>query len=535
MSEAANTPQSNESLQQEISFLREENRVLRDKIDYLLKRIRGFKSEKLDPGQLQLMLEGIEPNKPEDQTDSQQDDEPTNHNQSTANQAKRKRGPRIKLPSNIPTKEIELVPDDVQEHPDQWVRIGEKRTEKLDVTPPSYHKTIYIRGTYAPKTPGAKWTTAPLPDQLLDKSVLTPSLLADLLIRKFCDHLPFYRQSQILRRRFGIHISRKTLCEWADLAAELSEPLWKLIAQLIQMGEFVQVDETPVNYLPSDQPGSKEGRFWVYRNAEGLVLYDWHTSRSHQCLFNILGEPGDKQDGASGEHFKGLLQCDGYSAYPTYAQKTAGQIKLGGCWAHVRRKFFEAKEDDSRALKPLQMIQQLYADERELREQLEGKSHPPGAIAHLRRRHNWHRKHLAPLKEHLHKLQKQILPKSKLGRAISYTLNQWMPLCQTLKHAPRLDNNDVENDVRPLKLGAKNWLFIGNEDTGWRSAVIYTLIENVRSLDRDPFEYLKWYFERIMTMTNQDDLSELLPTAWAEANPPAWEEVSEPAPATATA
>ena len=117
------------------------------------------------------------------------------------------------------------------------------------------------------------------------------------------------------------------------------------------------------------------------------------------------------------------------------------------------------------------------------------------------------------------------------GKAVSYCLNQWVELCRAVKCSPHLDNNHVENAVRPLKLGAKNWLFIGNELTGSRSAVIYTLIENVRSLGRDPFEYLKWYYERIITMTNQEDLSQLLPSNWAKDNPPAWETIQSDAAA----
>lgn len=518
------------SQQEKIDVLLTENRLLRDKVDHLVRLLKGSKSEKLDPAQLELLLEGLEPKKPEAAAAPQDGEEPA---ADPSKQAKRKRRPRIQLPAKLPTEEIELVPDEVKANPGNFQRIGEKRTEKLDVIPTSYRRIIYIRPTFAPKQGIGKWTTAKLPDQLLDKSILTPSLLAHILTRKFNDHLPFYRQSQILQRRYGIKISRKTLCEWADLAAELAEPLWKLIAGQLRGGDFVQVDETPVTYLPSAQAGSKEGRFWVYRNAQGQVLYDWHVSRSHECLFHILGDP-DEQN-ADLDQFKGHLQCDGYSAYRTYAAKSSGQIRLSGCWAHARRKFFEAKTDDTRALKPLKMIQQLYADERELKEQLEGKGHPPSAIAHLRRRRRWHHKHLQPLKKHLIQLQAELLPSSKLGRAVSYCLNQWDELCRAIKCSPCLDNNLAENAVRPLKLGAKNWLFIGNEDTGWRSAVIYTLIENVRALGRDPYEYLKWYYQRIITYTNQDDLSELLPAAWMAENPPTWqadaEQYAQPVPA----
>jgi transposase len=134
------------------------------------------------------------------------------------------------------------------------------------------------------------------------------------------------------------------------------------------------------------------------------------------------------------------------------------------------------------------------------------------AIIYYRRRH--HKKLLNKLRAELHRLQEIHLPKSAMGKALSYTINQWHKLCLAVKHSPTLDNNGAENAVRPLKLGAKNWLFIGGEDTGWRSAIIYTLIENCRTLGHDPYTYLKWVFEKIPSMTNQDNMRTLLPTNW---------------------
>lgn len=498
-----------------IAQLREENRLLKEKIDHLIKVIHGQSSEKLSDDQLELLLDPDALKKP---AAAEPDDlgpvadfkrvEPSSPKRTT-------RKPR--LPADIPTTEVVLIPDEVKANPSAYRQVGEKRTEKLDVTPTRYTRRVIIRPTFVEKgEPIPRWITAAAPANLLEGSVLSPSLAAHILTAKFCDHLPFYRQEQIMARRHGVHISRATLCHWADHAARSLQPLYKLIAQGIRHSNSISVDETPVDYLPKESTakgantakgGSKQGYFWVYHAPEVGVLYDWHTGRGHQCLDAVLGKRG------KGERaFKGQLQCDGYSAYATWSTKQGG-VTLLGCWAHMRRKFYEAMPYSKDAALVLQKVQQLYRDEAHFTQVIQSGKHPPEAIPYLRRRA--HRKMLHGLHAQLLALKPKHLPKSNMGSAIQYALGQWAKLRLAHRCGLKLDNNICENAVRPLKLGAKNWLFVGNEDTGWRSAVIYTLIENIRREGLDPFAYLQWVFEKLPGMTNQDDLRPLLPMAWA--------------------
>ncbi len=495
---------------QEIQLLREENALLREKIDYLLRQLYGAKSETFDPSQLNLFSD-FDLEEAPDAADNDEDtttDAPEADNIVPISKGKsRKNNRRSRLPENLSTTEETIIPDEVKAAPEDYRQIGQEISEKLNVEPPRYSIHRIIRPTYVSKiNPQSAPVNAPLPPSLLEGSILTPSLLAHIITSKYNDHLPFYRQQQILERRSGIIITRATLANWAELAANTLQPIYNLIAEDILTSDFLNIDETPVKYLDRVNGGTSQGYFWVYRSEKNgipKVLYDWQTSRAHTCLDNILIN--------GGQIFKGILQCDGYNAYETWAAKQIDVI-LAGCWVHARRKFRDAEPHSKDATIILNSIAQIYHHEHEFKQWLEENKHPPEAIIYYRRRH--HKKFLKNLRANLYKFQKKHLPKSLMGKAISYTLNQWHKLCLALKHSPTLDNNAAENAVRPLKLGAKNWLFIGGEDTGWRSAIIYTMIENCRLLGHDPFAYLKWVFEKIPSMTNQDDMRALLPINW---------------------
>lgn len=480
---------------------KEEIRLLKEKIDHLIRIIHSSKSEKLDANQLELLLDPDAVKKPE-AADGEEEPQAAETQNKPRSSSKR----QARLPANIPTVETILLPDAVKANPEAYRQVGEKRSEKLDVTPTRYTRHITIRPTFVEKgAPIPKWFTAPAPPSLLEGSILTPSLLAHILTAKYCDHLPLDRQEKIMARRHDIHIPRNTLCHWVNFAAETLNPLYQLIASQLRQRTFLNIDETPVSYLPKDaeKSGSQLGYFWIYRSNESEVLYDWQTGRSHQCLDNVLLD--------SAKNFKGLIQCDGYKAYETWGKKHT-DITLAGCWVHARRKFTEALPYSRDAARILHYIQKLYQAEHQYKDWIAKHHHPPEVIIYYRRRHL--KSLLKELRRELHTLSLQHLPASKMGKALSYTLNQWNKLCIAVKHSPTLDNNAAENAVRPLKLGAKNWLFIGNEDTGWRSAVIYTLIENIRSVGKDPYAYLKWVFEQIPHMTNQQSLDPLLPKSW---------------------
>jgi hypothetical protein len=270
----------------------------------------------------------------------------------------------------------------------------------------------------------------------------------------------------------------------------------------VQQSPYVQVDETPVRYLDPEHPGgSAQGYLWTALVPGECVVYEWHASRAAACLDSLLGPA-----------FQGKLQSDGYSAYPAFAKDKPGVI-LCGCLAHARRGFFEAREQ-APAITGwlLNQIGILYGWEAQLRQSRAG----PAAREALRASHS--RMVMERLQRALKKLQPRYLPQSLLGQAVGYALNQWPALVRFLEHGEvEIDNNLVENAIRPTAVGKKNWLFFGSEEAGARNAVIYTLIENCRLHDVEPAAYLKDVLERLPRMTNQDRVDQLTPLNWKKA------------------
>lgn len=499
-----------------IAALREENAaqkeriaLLEQKVDYLIKQLYGKKSEKLDPSQLELLLNPEEAKKP-DAAECDQDVPAADQEQENpAGKPRRKRQSRLrKSMESLPCIEEVIDPDEVKENPEAFRRIGEEVSERLEVSPARYYRKRTVRPTYVSKIgPQGAPNTAVLPAPLLEGSVLSASLAADILSKKYCYHMPFQRQEWELRTAYGIEISRALMCCWHGHLAGVLEPLYKLIASDLRNSGYLQVDETPIGYLEPGHGKTKTGYMWVYHNPEAGVLYDWHSSRAGTCLDNIL------IDKITGEHFKGVMQTDGYSAYIAWLLDKIDIIRAA-CLAHIRRKFIEAKDDHpAHVAAVLKLIARIYVIEAELRES--------GADAgqRLAVRQTRTRPVLDELYQTIIGLSQRndILPKGPLGKALTYAKGQWSATAAWTEYGEiELDNNGVENRIRPTKLGAKNWLFIGGEDTGWRTAVIYTMIENVRYHGKDPRAYLEWVFERLPAMTNQQDLRELLPAAWVE-------------------
>jgi hypothetical protein len=278
----------------------------------------------------------------------------------------------------------------------------------------------------------------------------------------------------------------------------------------LQESPYVQVDETPVRYQDPDRPGRcGQGYLWTGLVPGQCVVYQWHASRAAQCLHSLLGED-----------FAGKLQCDGYSAYPAFA-KGKEDLKLFGCWSHLRRGFFEALEQAPKVAGwVLKQIGLLYRWEEQLRHNRAG----PVEREVLRASH--HRMVVERLHRALIQLQSRYLPQSLMGQAIGYALNQWPVLVRFLEHGEvEIDNNLVENAIRPTALGKKNWLFFGSEEAGQRSAVIYTLIENCRLHGVEPYTYLKDVLERLPRTTNKE-VAQLTPLNWQQARQAALEKAA---------
>jgi hypothetical protein len=292
------------------------------------------------------------------------------------------------------------------------------------------------------------------------------------------------------------------LARWAELAADWLHPIYEQIRTGVMGGGYVQVDETPVAYLAPGHGKTKQGYLWTCSRPGGDVFFRWETSRAAAGLDHLV--PVD---------FTGTVQCDGYAAYPAFAKGRNGAIALAGCWAHVRRKFHEAlAQSPQTAGWIMRQIQHLYRLEAELRERPAGPHLRAAVRAHQSR----------PIVERLGKAFTRLksggrfLPHSLLGEALDYALGQWPTLGVFLADGRvEIDNNLVENAIRPTALGKKNWLFIGAAEAGERGAILYTIIESCRRRDIDPYAYLKDVLTRLPRMTNHQ-VHEVTPEAWAK-------------------
>ena len=482
--------------------LEKENALLRQKIDLLVRQLFGSKSERLDPAQLLLLLQGMDepPGKAPEPVAAE---EPR---RSTVPSPPRERRPR--LPEHLPVIEEVLDPATVKACPQAWRCIGQEVSEQLDYEPARFLRRRLIRRKYVRRGEvDAVPVIAPLPASLQERCLAAPGLLAQILIAKFGDHLPLYRQEQIYRTRHGVHLPRPTMVRWIALAADWLRPIYEAIRTGVMAGGYVQVDETPIRYLAPGHGQTRQGYLWAYSRPGGDVLFDWQTSRAATCLDNIIAVD-----------FTGTVQCDGYSAYPAFADRRASKVTLAGCWAHARRKFHEALESSPRTAGwIMRQIQHLYRIEKDLREHRAGPRLRAAVRAHQSQ------PLIARLQRALTrlKLSRRHLPQSLLGQAIDYALGQWATLRVYLADGRiEIDNNLVENAIRPTAVGKKNWLFIGAAEAGQRGAILYTLVESCRRRGIDPHAYHRDLLTRLPTSTNWQ-VKDLTPEAWTKAHHPA--------------
>ena len=299
-----------------------------------------------------------------------------------------------------------------------------------------------------------------------------------------------------------MEVTRSTLSDWVNAVAAALEPLQQRLRQDLVGGDYLQLDETPVKVIDPDLLGrTANGWLWVYARPGGPVLFDFQGGRGREGPERMLRD------------FRGTFQSDGYGVYESI-ERQRPDLRRVGCWAHARRKFHEALEDDAaRAREFIAWIARLYAVEKEAREQgltpearkaLRGER-VPEVLARLRGR----LEELEP-----GKATSPVLLKSPLGMAIRYTLGQWDALVRYLEDGRfEIDNNLVENAIRPTAVGKKNWLFIGHPEAGWRSAVIYSLLITARRYRLDPAAWLTDVLRRIPTC-QKEMLTELLPWNW---------------------
>lgn len=496
MPESNPSPETAELLER-LAFLEKENALLREKIDALVRRLFGAKSEKLDPAQLLLLLQGLEaPGKAPEPVAVEAP------RRSQVPSPPRSRVPR--LPEHLPVVEEVIEPEPVKAARQDWRRIGEEVTERLDYEPARFLRRRTVRPKYVRRgLLDAVPVIAPLPPAILERSIVAPGLLAQIVVAKYCDHLPLYRQESIYWSRHQVWLPRQTMAEWMGLAADWLKPIYQQIRGKVLASGYVQVDETPIRYLCPGHGQTKLGYLWTCHAPGGDTVFHWQTSRAASCLEKII--PVD---------FRGILQCDGYEAYDCFAKGRGDKIVLAGCLAHVRRKFYEARETAPKVAGWfLRHFQNLYELEDRLRQVRAGPRRRQAERASLSR----------PVLTRLHralvrlKTARRYLPQSLMGKAINYALNQLSSLQFFLDDGRlEIDNNLVENAIRPTAVGKKNWLFIGEADAGERSAILYTIIEACRRRDLDPFTYLREVFARLPSMTNWQ-VKDITPQAWAKS------------------
>jgi transposase len=405
--------------------------------------------------------------------------------------------------AQLPVQEtVEIVPDEVRAEPAAFEKISEERTFEVDVVPPKLFKREIVRPKFRRK---GQRDQAPLIAPALPRPVAggyaSAGLLAYIVISKYQHHLPLYRQ-EAMSAQWGAVLSRKSMVDWVRIAADWAEPIYKLMLSELLNGRYVQCDETPVKFIDPDEKGrgAIQGYLWVVSRPGGDVVFDWRLSRRHGELTSLLTDD-----------YVGLLQSDGYEAYAAYARSHPAVAWLG-CWAHARRRFFDAQAEHPRiARAALRLMGRMYQREREWDE----RKLTPSERARERQKPQGLARTMDALRRLALWARSRVLPKSSLGKACDYLLGQWEPLVAHLQHGEsRLDNNLVENAIRPSCIGKKNWLFIGHPEAGQRSAILYSLIVSCQRHGKDPLAYLKDLLIRLPALNTSDDLRALMPSRW---------------------
>jgi transposase len=528
---------------------RQEGEQLRQRLDQLLRRLYGPRSERLNPDQPLLFpeppeAEGMTPAPPADPGES-------------AKHRRRGHG-RQQLPRHLPRDrrvyELSEAERLCQGCGQARVVIGQEVSEQLDYEPASLTVIEHVRLTYAcpccekqrqagtavvpvatpgPATPssaspsvsvseltdttamrlvpmppaGSTFVTAPRPPAPIARGLAGPGLLAHVIVSKFCDHLPLYRCERMLAR-FGVRLSRSTLCDWLAQSAALLRPLWQLLHARVLQSRVIQTDDTPVRVQAQAGAAAHQGRLWVQRGDAGHpgLVYLYSPNREGRWPQTFLAG------------YTGFVQGDAYAGYD--ALFATGTVVEVGCWAHARRKFFEAqKTDPEGSLYALGVIRQLYAVEREAAQQAneQGLSRPEFEALRLRLRQERSVPLLKSLGEWLEKQAVWVLPKSPLGEAIGYARNQWAALqVYTTAGFLEIDNNAAERALRAVAIGRKNYLFFGSDVGGETAAVLYTFMQTCQALGIEPWRYLRDVLERLPSHP-PELLAELLPDEWARA------------------
>lgn len=428
-------------------------------------------------------------------------------------QAEQRQRPQERTRRHLPPVALEkrqtiLEPDDklCPTSGQERIRIGQEVTTEYDYLPAKLIIHEIVRPKYGscqkPCCQGV--TIAPLPPRLVPQSKLGLGLAVYLLLSRFDDHVAYYTLERNFRERFGVRISRQQMVQWVEKVAHLLLAIYWLIWEELKAGDYLQIDESPVKVLDPEVKGkAAQGYLWFYSRPGGYVFLEFHESRGREG-------PRERLRG-----FRGTMQTDGYELYDALRKEQPSTLQRIGCASHARRKFYKALlESCSEGLWFIGQMRQLYQLERELKdaspaERRQGRLKQAPAI--------W-----LAMKRRAERIRDdpRVLPQSTLGKAVRYLVNEYTALVGYLRDGRfEIDSNLVENEVRPSAVGKRRWLFIGHPDAGWRSAVIYTIIQSCRRYGINPQDYLTDVLRRLPSMT-ANQVRELLPHRWKARETP---------------
>lgn len=478
-------------------------RELQHRLDLLARQLFGRKAERVDPNQLKLAFEQVseEGEAPPPFVHEAPDEE-----SGPRSKSKRKRNGRLKLPEDLPRERHEIHPpseDLACPCGAERRKIGEEVTQLLDYQPASFKVVEHVRVKYACASCQEGVVCPDLPALPIDKK--RPSrpgagLLAELIVSKYGDHLPLNRLEGVFERH-GVRIAKSTLSDWIRDVALVLEPIAEEIANQVLACDVVQTDETGIRVRdPTFKRSTRPGRIWVYGGLPGQAYFAYTPTKEGKHPARFLRD------------YSGYLQADAYSGFDRlYAD---GSIVEVACWAHTRRKFFEAKDTA-----PVESAWAMHAISRLFEVEREATEHELDVDERGALREEKSRPIAESFFEWLESLRDTMLPRSPLAKAVGYALNQREALLRFLEDGRlKLDNNRAERSLRQVAVGRKNWLFAGNAKGARRAAVLYTLVVSCKELGLSPFDYLR----DVIVKAGDPDfpasrIAELTPIGWARS------------------
>ncbi len=498
-----------------IETLKHDYDQLKAYLDRLLRDRFGPRSEKIDPSQLSLFA-------PEAQPEEAPSEPPPDEPAVIVKQHARRDGRGRKLPEDLPREEVEHDLSDAEKScpccGETRERIGSEKSEQLEFEPAKLKVLVHVRYKYACKHCEENVAIAEAPSKPIAKGLPGPGLLSHLIVSKYAEHMPLYRLEDEMAR-FGLELTRGTMCRWMRHTAELLEPLYDAMTTRVLTSSVIHTDDTPVSVLDPLLPATRTGRFWVYVGDDDnpYSIYEYTPSRKRDGPATFL------------EDFSGYLQADAYGGYEgIYASKDVKQVS---CWAHARRKFFDARKiQPGEAHVALAYIGRLYKVESDAK-----KLAPADVRTNAEARLEWHKlrfemrqEHSRPILEEFQSWMKRtttrdVLPKSVVGQAINYVSSRWdsfIRYCEDGRLA--IDNNVSERTLRPCAIGRKNWLFLGDDDAGKTAAILFSLMASAKRNELEPWAYLKDVIEELSVARASPGASQfevLLPDPWLANHP----------------